>query len=128
MPAMHHPYRKGGLNLMMKPITKGTLKQPLRELSIPERYAVWRYLTHLVDHAVTNPSWRAQLTSLDIASYPAETVALIRAILEDNPAAIRYIEPSHIAAILDAKPCDPPIRLTEGKSRLRIYRDWGFLI
>lgn len=109
-------------------VTDGDLYRPFAELTPQGRYALWRYLTHIVDWAPKNPVWAARLRAIDCARLAPETLALLRATLTYSKPAIAKLTPRQAAVLLTARPIVPAQRITTHPARLKTYAEWGFLI
>ena len=109
-------------------VTDSDLYRPFAELTPQGRYALWRYLTHIVDWAPRNPAWAARLRAIDCSRLPKETLALLRATLEYSTSAVKCLTPQQASWLLRAKPVVPACRITTSPAHLKIYANWGFII
>ena len=100
----------------------------MRDLAINERYALFRYLTHLADHAASNDDYRRELEEIDFSRLHPTVLALIRAIADDAPCLVEALHPMQAQSLLEAKPASPVIRLSTRPVNLRVYHRWGFVI
>lgn len=100
---------------------------PIRDLVMTDRLALWHYLVHAVDHAQTSRVWFSRLNELDASRLPADTVALLAAVIEDN-GRTPTVAPELHSLLDEAKPVSPPISLAENPYGVPVYRKWGFLL
>lgn len=105
---------------------RGDVANPMRLMGTGDREALWRYFTHVVDHAA-DPRWAPALEALDDADVPSETIALLRAVVDDHGGDVPM--PAGLASRLSmTAPADPPIAIRDEPYGLAVYRRWGFLL
>ena len=112
----------------MQTLTDDEVYANMRNLAINERYALFRYLTHLADHAASSNSYRRELEGIEFARLHPTTLALMRAIADDAPHLIEAVRAEQARILLTAMPVSPPIMLSTTPAHLRIYMRWGFVI
>lgn len=97
-------------------------------MPISGRYAMFRYLTHLADHAPVKPAYADELAAIECDRMHPAARALMRACFEDAVAAIECLTPAQARVLADARPATPMLQLSETPVWLDNYLRWGILI
>lgn len=105
----------------------------LADMDVDRRYAIWRYITHLVDWAPRKSAYRERLQELDVARMHDDMRRLLGATLEYSPRAIELLRPEQARVLMKVRAALPapekePIVISEHPANLKVYRTWGFIV
>lgn len=109
-------------------ITEKEMYGYLRDLTMPQRYAMFRYLAHIADHAATDDYYRHVLEILDFDRFKPDMLAFMRAIRDSYPHLSDSLSPTQAARLLDARPVSPALKLVERPCGVRDFAKWGLLL
>ena len=109
-------------------ITTKEMYEPLRDLTMPQRYAMFRLLTHIADHAARDDYYKRILASIDFARLQPDMLTFVRAVCDSSPYMTESLSPTQMTRLHEARPVTPPIKLVENPCGIRAFARWELLL